>query len=125
MLLEEKGYTVLLAADGEEAVRMYSKNRDRISLVLTDLGLPKLGGLEALKRMMHIDPALKAVVASGYLEPMLRDQIVKTGAKRMVQKPYRPNEILRTVRDVIDNVHGEHSLHGEVVQNASNSDHPV
>jgi CheY-like chemotaxis protein len=102
VLLEGKGYTVLLAADGEEAVRIYSEYRETVALVVTDLGLPKLGGWEAFQKMRTMNPNVKAIVASGYLEPMLRSEIFDAGVKGFVQKPYRPDELLKRVREVLD-----------------------
>lgn len=101
-LLERKGYTVLAAKDGMDAVAVFRKNKNDIDLVLTDLGLPKLGGWQAFLKMREEKPDLHAVIASGYIESDLRSEMLKTGAKDFVQKPYFFNEILRKVRDVLD-----------------------
>lgn len=102
MLLEGKGYRVLTANDGEDAVTVYARHRDEIALVLSDIGLPKLGGWEAYQEMKGLNPKVKAILASGYLEPSLRSEMVQAGVKEVIQKPYVPNEILGKIREVID-----------------------
>jgi CheY-like chemotaxis protein len=101
-LLERKGYTVLPAKDGMDAVAVFRRNSKEIDLVLTDLGLPKLGGWQAFLKMKEEKPDLNAIIASGYIESDLRSEMLKTGAKDFVQKPYFFNEILRKVRSVLD-----------------------
>ncbi len=101
-LLREQGYSVLQAADGEEAVQVYAEHADHIALVFTDLGLPKLSGWQAFRKMRGIRPSVKAIVATGYLEPMLKSEIAESGVMEFLQKPYRPGEIFRKVREAID-----------------------
>src|SRR5207253_1304842 len=69
MLLESDGYSVLAAKDGIEAVEMFEAHADEIGLVVCDLGLPRLGGHDVFLRMKEIKPSVRAIVASGYLEP--------------------------------------------------------
>lgn len=100
--LEDKGYTVLTARDGQEAVEVYARHKDEIELVLSDMGLPKMGGWEAFRRMREIDPNVKAILASGYLDPNVRSEMLKAGAKDFVQKPYDIDEILVRLREAIE-----------------------
>lgn len=99
--LKEKGYTVLTASDGIEAVELFMKYQNEVSLVLSDLGLPRLGGWEACVTMREINARVRVVVASGFIEPTLREEIAKSGGG-IVQKPYEPSEVLRTVRRMLD-----------------------
>ena len=101
-VLEQKGYKVLLARDGEEAVRIHKENIGSIDLVLSDIGLPKLDGWEASQRMKQIDAKLKVFLASGYLEPSLKSEILKSGSVDLIRKPYSPNEILLSLRKALD-----------------------
>jgi two-component system, cell cycle sensor histidine kinase and response regulator CckA len=102
LLLEESGYQVLTAADGEAAVELFRQHRNEIAVVLSDLGLPKLGGWEAFLQMKSINPNVKAVLASGYFDPELKQEIIKSGAKYFVQKPYQPPAVLMIIRQIID-----------------------
>jgi DNA-binding response OmpR family regulator len=101
-LLEQKGYKVLTAIDGEEAVRIHAARSKEIDLVLSDVGLPKLDGWEASKLMKKANPNLVVFLASGYLDQNVRTQIAKGGVRGFIEKPYRPNEILTRVREALD-----------------------
>ena len=103
-LLEENGYKVLTAKDGMEAVEVYKSHVDEISIVLSDMGLPKLGGWEAFRRMREMNPAIRCILASGYFDPDLRMDMIKEGAIDFVQKPYIPNVILARISDAIHDV---------------------
>jgi two-component system, cell cycle sensor histidine kinase and response regulator CckA len=102
MLLEERGYRVLTASDGEEAVEIFRQHSNEVAVVLSDLGLPKLGGWEAFIQMKAINSHVKAILASGYFDPELKQEIIKTGAKQFIQKPYQPPEVLLKIRQLID-----------------------
>ncbi len=101
-ILVEKGYAVLAAADGLEAIDLYCRHRSEIALVLLDVGLPKLGGEEVFLRLREIDSELKVIFASGYVEPGVKARILKAGAKAFMEKPYAQYEVLKKIRDVLD-----------------------
>ena len=73
-----------------------------IDLVLSDMGLPKLNGYDVLAQVKHIKPDVKFILASGYIEPGEKSKILKLGARAFIQKPYVPNEMLRKIRQVLD-----------------------
>jgi PAS domain S-box-containing protein len=100
-LLGSRGYTVLTATDGLQAVETYAQHRDRIDVVLIDLGLPKIDGWEAFQRMREVNPHVKVIFASGYIDQMLRENLMNGGALDLVQKPYMPDEIVNRVREVL------------------------
>jgi PAS domain S-box-containing protein len=100
-LLEGKGYKVLTATDGEEAVEIYASRKEEIGLVITDLGLPKVDGWEAFQRMKELNPDVKVVVASGYIDETLRENLLKGGASDLVGKPYMAHEIVNRVRELM------------------------
>ncbi|MGZ5536995.1 MAG: response regulator [Chthoniobacterales bacterium] len=106
-ILEGEGYRVLTAKDGEEAVETFVLHRDEIGLVVCDLGLPKLGGRDAFLKMKRSKPSVRAIVASGYLEPAIRSEILKAGVLDCIQKPYDFRELLGKVRSVIGKAQSE------------------
>ena len=81
LILKSKGYKVITAQDGSEAIKQYTMHKDEIDIVLTDMGLPDMTGLDAYKKMKKIKSKVKAVFASGFFEPDIKSSIMKAGAK--------------------------------------------
>ena len=101
-LLESKGYHVYTAADGLEAVNVYTTHHAKIDLVLTDVGLPKMTGFEEFKKLKGANPNVKILIASGFYEPDMKTEMYKAGVKGFLNKPYKPEEALRKIRAVLD-----------------------
>ncbi len=106
-ILNDSGYTVISARDGEEGLQLYLLHLNdlfgnRIDLIITDLGLPKIGGEEVIRKVKKIDPKAKIVLASGYIDPNRKTELKKAGAKLFLQKPYLPDEVLRTIRKLLN-----------------------
>ncbi|HLA69643.1 MAG TPA: response regulator [Bacteroidota bacterium] len=101
-ILRERGYTVLEAGDGIQAVDVFMNNHQKIDVVISDIGLPKLGGWEACLTMREIKPAVRIILASGFIEPAVRNEMADTGVTAFVEKPYVPNDILRNIRQVME-----------------------
>ncbi|MBP8976347.1 MAG: response regulator [Bacteroidetes bacterium] len=100
-ILSEHGYTVFEAEDGEEAVETYRQHQNEIDIVLSDLGLPHLGGWEAFEKMREINSNVKGILASGYFDPQLKERILATGAKYFIQKPYNPPDIIALLDRIV------------------------
>ncbi len=100
-LLEEEGYDVLTALDGVEAVATHARHADRISAVLLDLSLPRLGGWQAFLKMRERDPQLRCIVASGNIDPEQRAAMRKQGVHVSIRKPYGTEEMLKAIRRVL------------------------
>jgi len=97
-----KGYTVLSAIDGPEAVKTYRERHKEISMVFTDLGLPGMTGMEEINIIKKINPDVKIIVATGFLDPEMKSELLKAGVKKFIFKPYNFEEILILLRDVLD-----------------------
>jgi CheY-like chemotaxis protein len=95
------GYEVLLAADGQEAVEMYQRERGRIDLVILDLTMPRLSGRDAFRQLLQIDPQVRVVFASGYSAEYVSSADYAR-CLGFVPKPYRPELLARTVRAALD-----------------------
>jgi len=102
MMFEDEGYTVLAARDGEEAIELFRANRNSVALVLSDMGLPKLGGWEVFQRLREMNPSLKVILASGFIDASVRDDMLQRGAADVLQKPYVPQAILDRIRQLLD-----------------------
>ncbi len=101
IILESEGFHVLVAKDGVEAVALFEAHRDDIGLVVCDLGLPRLGGREVFLKMKESRPGVRAIVASGYLEPAIRSELLKAGVLDTIQKPFDFNDLLTKIRSAI------------------------
>jgi len=101
-LLKSFGYSIYVAADGEEALEVFTRHRDEIALVLSDVGLPKMSGIDVFKKLKKMDPHVKVIFASGFFEPNLKFSLHELGAKGFIQKPYSNDEVLRKLREVLD-----------------------
>lgn len=97
----QHGYTVLTASDGTQAIEMYRCHQHRIAAVLLDIRLPKTTGEAVYLRLKDENPAVKVVIASGYLAADVKTDLALAGVKRFVNKPYVLDELLAVFQEVI------------------------
>ena len=102
-ILARFGYTVLIASDGETALEIYRENKKEISLVILDIIMPGMGGRKCLEELLKINPELRIIIASGYSINGPSKEVLKAGAKGFISKPYNINQILKAVRETLDN----------------------
>jgi DNA-binding NtrC family response regulator len=96
------GYRIITAANGEEAMEKYLAQKDEIHLIALDLGMPGMGGYRCLEEILKIDPGAKVIIASGYNDLEKKDELLQAGASAFLGKPYRYREIVKMVRNVLD-----------------------
>jgi two-component system cell cycle sensor histidine kinase/response regulator CckA len=101
-ILTMHGYQVLTAGDGQQAIDMYRAGKDSIDLVLLDLTMPHMSGIEVLGRIREIDNRAKVVLSSGYRADEAGSPISFSGVAAFLAKPYRADMLTRVVRDVLD-----------------------
>ena len=99
--LVKAGYQSIIAMDGEEAIELYRQNRDKIDIVLMDLGLPKVTGADVIRFMKKQDPTTKIIVTTGYLEPELKSELFGAGVKDYIHKPYSVDAVVKTVQSAL------------------------
>ena len=102
VLLEQKGYKVLQAEDGEEGISVFKTNCDKIDLVLLDMIMPNKNGPEVYYEVRKIKPDVKVIIVSGFSLDHQARQLLNDGARTFIQKPYRPNKLLSVIRKVLD-----------------------
>jgi DNA-binding NtrC family response regulator len=100
--LSKAGYKILTAENGVQALEVYRENQSDIALVILDLIMPEMGGKECLEKLLEINPKVKTVVASGLSAYGPTRATIEAGAKGFVGKPFKGREMLRTIRDVLD-----------------------
>ena len=100
--LEENGYRVIVAGDGNEALGVYKERYREIALVISDVGVPGLTGDKLYVSMRKINPSLRMILSSGFIEPETKVAILTSGVREFIQKPYVLSDILVKVRRVLD-----------------------
>jgi two-component system cell cycle sensor histidine kinase/response regulator CckA len=100
--LPDRGYRVITAASGEEAVETFRREHGRIDLVVMDLGMPGMGGHKALIEIMAMDAGAKVIIASGYSANVQVKEARESGVKGYVAKPFRSAQLLATLRELLD-----------------------
>ncbi|MCP4546418.1 MAG: response regulator [bacterium] len=101
-ILEDAGYSILLATDGEEALQVYEEHGDKIDLALLDVVMPKLGGRAVFERIRETRPELSVLFASGYSMNAIHTNFVLEEGLMLIQKPYKRADLLRKVREMLD-----------------------
>jgi signal transduction histidine kinase len=97
-MLEERGYEVVTESGGEEAVERFRSGASSIAIVVSDLMMRGIGGIETLERMREIDPGVHGLFMSGYTDaPVVPD--LRTG---FIQKPFSGDELALAVRRQLD-----------------------
>ena len=99
-ILTSQGHTVVAeATNGEEAVELYAKYRPDI--VTMDIVMPKLNGIEAVKRIMEFDPRAKIIMVTALGQESFVLEAIKAGAREFIIKPFRNDEIIKVVAKTI------------------------
>jgi PAS domain S-box-containing protein len=103
-ILERRGYTVLVAADGPEAVQLVEGDTQQIDLLLSDVIMPGLNGQDVAERVRALRPGIRVLFMSGYNEEaVLRDGVLAAGAA-FLEKPFSPSDLVDTVRRVLSDI---------------------
>ena len=95
---ELDGFSVLAAADGEEALRQFREHHRRIVCVWLDLSMPKLGGADTLRELRRIDPRMRVILASGHRTAELAESLADQGVWRFHHKPAPLDELTAQLR---------------------------
>jgi two-component system, cell cycle sensor histidine kinase and response regulator CckA len=100
--LERRGYRVLCASNGVEALEVSRTTATRIDMLITDVVMPALGGPELAARITEARPELKVLFTSGYAENQLGEQGVLHEGVNFIQKPYTFTQLSQRVRELLD-----------------------
>ena len=101
-VLERQGYRVIIARDGREALQAYSQREREIDLVILDLSMPHLSGIETLERLRAFNPNVRVILASGYSLDTQHELFQSAQVLGFVPKPFQPADLLRMVRHALD-----------------------
>lgn len=100
--LQRLGYRVITARDGVEAVLVFEQQAGEIDLVVLDMLMPRADGLTALRGILRVNPSVKVILSTGFSDRAEIQTALAAGAKRLLRKPYSPDELAAAVREELD-----------------------
>jgi PAS domain S-box-containing protein len=101
-ILVQSGYKVLLACDGEEAIRISREHAGPIDLLITDVVMPRVGGRELAAQLSSDRPDLNVLYMSGYTEEAVSNHGILDPGSAFLEKPFSPDVLARKVRSVLE-----------------------
>lgn len=96
-LLQRQGFKVVLAANGKEAVELFTEHRDEVRAILLDLTMPIMSGDEALPHLRAQDPTVRIILMSGYSDVDVEGAFSGAGLSGFLQKPFRADDVYRAL----------------------------
>ena len=101
-MLQKLGYSVLQARYGYEALEIFKKNKNKISLVILDMRMPGMNGCEVYDRLKKIQPQVKIILVSGYIEQYVLDEFSKRNFNGYIEKPFKLKELSEKIEEVLE-----------------------
>jgi CheY-like chemotaxis protein len=100
-MIRDNGFEVLEAADGAEALAVFTREVDRIDLVLTDVMMPRMNGTELGEQLALLSPALPVIFMSGYVGDPLVENVARSG-NSFLRKPFTKQTLMNTLHRSLD-----------------------
>ncbi len=100
-ILEQLGYSVLLAADGEEAIEIFRQHAATIDLVILDMIMPKLNGRDCFFKLHQLAPEKPIIISSGFSRPEELSELNKSGLSGFIRKPFRAVNLAEIIKDTL------------------------
>ena len=101
ILLEMEGFKVLQAKDGLQGLDMLQEHASEVDLMITDLNLPKFGGVDLISRARKLNPGIKIVGTSGMSGKAVQELVLKAGADDFIPKPFQPQEAIAKLKAIM------------------------
>ena len=101
-LLKQRGYTILEAENGEDALKVSKEHEGPIDLLITDVVMPQMSGKETAERLQPLYPHMKVIYMSGYTDNAIVRHGVLAPGLNFLEKPFSPEALARKVREVLD-----------------------
>ncbi len=101
-ILEDSGYTVITAADGEDGLDIFYKEKNNIDLVILDFSMPHLSGSEVAEKILVSSPDAKIIISSGYIQDWQIKSLKQLGITGFLDKPYRTDILLQKIKETLN-----------------------
>jgi DNA-binding response OmpR family regulator len=101
ILLEMEGFKVFQANDGSQGLDLLQKHAGEVALLITDLNLPQVAGMDVIARARALNPAIKIVGTSGMGGKAVREMVIKAGADEFIAKPFQPSEAISKLKAIL------------------------
>jgi DNA-binding response OmpR family regulator len=101
-MLEHSGYTVLAASGGDLAEGLFLEHLSEVNLLMTDVIMPEINGMELAIKLQALSPNLKVIFMSGYPQDVIGDQANLEAGAHFLQKPFSMEALTNKVREVLD-----------------------
>ena len=98
IVLEGKGYRVLTAINGRDALRVYTEEQAAIRLMITDMIMPEMNGVTLIREMVGLAPGLPIVVSTGHMQQAVCNELKDLGVFEVLKKPYGADDLLTAVQ---------------------------
>ena len=99
-ILQNLGYTVLEARDGQEAIEVFLKNESEVDLVILDMKMPYNGG-NAFFQLKKINANVKVLIASGYAKDQQIKEMMEKGCSGFIQKPFSIKSLSQKIKNAL------------------------
>ena len=96
------GYHVTPFTNSIDALETFRSQPERFDLILTDLTMPRMTGVELARKLMAIRPDIPIIVSTGFMEDATREKVMAIGVREYLMKPISMREMAETVRRVLD-----------------------
>ncbi|HCY84603.1 MAG TPA: hybrid sensor histidine kinase/response regulator, partial [Desulfobacteraceae bacterium] len=96
------GYKVITADSGREALAIYAEKKDEINLVVLDMIMPEMNGLETFMGLKKLNPDIKVLLSTGYAIDEKAQEMLRQGCKGYILKPYSVIDFSHKIREVLE-----------------------
>jgi CheY-like chemotaxis protein len=101
-LLQENGYTIIEAANGEEAIQKFMNHAGEVQLLLLDVIMPQKNGWEAYDIIRRVRPDIRVIFMSGYTADVFQKRAIPEKTMNVLSKPIPPSDLLKAIRRELD-----------------------
>jgi DNA-binding NtrC family response regulator len=100
-VLQDYGYTALIARTAREGIEIYRESRDRIDLVVLDMIMPEIGGEAVFHTILQDNPEARILLMSGHADETPHRELIQAGAEGFIGKPFEAVAILKIIRELL------------------------